>query len=311
MPRLPDEDINFFRNTKGNPLTVLVALGRLGGRSGTKELMSITQISDKPIAKALERLRALGYVEQRTRFNGWCLTNEGKQLPLFDTSRNISVSAYSSSSLLSLTSLLVLLNNLNTTTIQSSRRFSVSDDLSRFLTSKEVWINKQPDIAEKLKNSVDRAALYFVDGIDTPLAIHKIMNDLPPPSEWEIQKRRKEGGRRPPEDYAKGPHADFFENEDNEDGEIITIERAIDPEANKLWQGISGQLQMEMAKATYDTWVKNTIPVSLTETTFTLGSMNDYGRDWLESRLTSTIKRLATGIANREIEVEFITMQDG
>jgi chromosomal replication initiator protein len=67
---------------------------------------------------------------------------------------------------------------------------------------------------------------------------------------------------------------------------------------------------MEMAKATYDTWVKDAHFVAYEDGTFIIGLQNAFARDWLESRLTSTITRLIVGLMGRSIEVRFIVWQE-
>ena len=62
------------------------------------------------------------------------------------------------------------------------------------------------------------------------------------------------------------------------------------------WQATLGQLQMEMSKAAFDTWVKNADLVTHQENQFTVGVPNTYARDWLDSRLSSTVTRLLTGL---------------
>jgi chromosomal replication initiator protein len=76
--------------------------------------------------------------------------------------------------------------------------------------------------------------------------------------------------------------------------------------AEQAWQAALGQLQMDMPKAAYDTWVRDAELISYEDGTFIVGVQNAYARDWLESRLSSTVKRLLTGIMNRSIETRFI-----
>jgi chromosomal replication initiator protein len=76
--------------------------------------------------------------------------------------------------------------------------------------------------------------------------------------------------------------------------------------AEQAWQAALGQLQMDMPKAAYDTWVRDAELISYEDGTFIVGVHNAYARDWLESRLSSTVKRLLTGIMNRAIETRFI-----
>lgn len=81
--------------------------------------------------------------------------------------------------------------------------------------------------------------------------------------------------------------------------------------AEQAWQAALGQLQMDMPKASFDTWVRNAEIVSYEDNVFIIGVPNTYARDWLESRLTSKIKRLLCGIMNRTVSLRFIVWQAG
>ncbi len=76
--------------------------------------------------------------------------------------------------------------------------------------------------------------------------------------------------------------------------------------ADQAWQSALGQLQMEMPKASFDTWVRDTTLVAYEDGLFTIGVRNAYAREWLESRLSSTVTRLLTGIMNRDADVRFV-----
>ena len=79
--------------------------------------------------------------------------------------------------------------------------------------------------------------------------------------------------------------------------------------AEQAWQAAVGQLQMEMPKAAFDTWVRDTEFLSYEDGSFVIGVQNAYARDWLQSRLVSTVTRILTGIMNRTVEVHFNTWQ--
>jgi chromosomal replication initiator protein len=79
--------------------------------------------------------------------------------------------------------------------------------------------------------------------------------------------------------------------------------------AERAWQAALGRLQLEMPQASFDTWVRNANIVSHSEETFTIGVENAYARDWLESRLTSTVTQLLSGVMNRPQHVKFIVHQ--
>ena len=74
----------------------------------------------------------------------------------------------------------------------------------------------------------------------------------------------------------------------------------------QAWQSVLGQLQMEMPRASFDTWVRDTKALSYQDGTLTIGVRNAYARDWLESRLASTVSRLLVGIMNASVAVNFI-----
>jgi chromosomal replication initiator protein len=81
--------------------------------------------------------------------------------------------------------------------------------------------------------------------------------------------------------------------------------------AEQAWQSALGQLQMEMPKASFDTWVRDTQIFSYEDGLFTIGVRNAYARDWLESRLSSTVTRLLMGIMNRTVDVVFVVNPNG
>lgn len=78
----------------------------------------------------------------------------------------------------------------------------------------------------------------------------------------------------------------------------------------QAWQAALGQLQMEMPKAAFDTWVRNAEFISYEDGSFIISVPNAYARDWLHSRLLSIVTRLLTGLMNRTVEVRFIVWQN-
>jgi chromosomal replication initiator protein len=81
--------------------------------------------------------------------------------------------------------------------------------------------------------------------------------------------------------------------------------------ADQAWQAAVGQLQIELPKAAFDTWVRDTEFLSYEDGCFIIGTQNGYACDWLQNRLSSTVTRLLTGIMNRTVEVRFTVWQDG
>ena len=79
--------------------------------------------------------------------------------------------------------------------------------------------------------------------------------------------------------------------------------------AERHWQAALGQLQMEMPRAAYDTWVRDAEFIAYEDGNFIIGVQNAYARDWLEDRLLSTAKRVLTGILSRTVGVKFVVWQ--
>jgi chromosomal replication initiator protein len=79
--------------------------------------------------------------------------------------------------------------------------------------------------------------------------------------------------------------------------------------AEQVWNIVLAQLQMEMPRASYDTWVRDTHPISYDNSLITVGVRNVYARDWLESRLANTVSRMLIGIVNTNVAVSFVVTQ--
>jgi len=78
---------------------------------------------------------------------------------------------------------------------------------------------------------------------------------------------------------------------------------------DQAWRAALEQLQIEMPKASFDTWVREADFVSFEDGVFIIGAVNEYACQWLEGRLSSTATRLLTGLMNQSVEVRFIVSQ--
>jgi len=79
--------------------------------------------------------------------------------------------------------------------------------------------------------------------------------------------------------------------------------------AEQAWQSVLAQLQMEMPRASYDTWVRDTHPIAYDNGMITVAVRNAYARDWLENRLAATVSRLLIEILNSNVSVNFVVSQ--
>lgn len=77
-------------------------------------------------------------------------------------------------------------------------------------------------------------------------------------------------------------------------------------DAEQLWQTAQGELQIQMPRTTYDTWLRNTEAVSLDGNILTIAVNNPFVKDWLENRLIGTVQRTVKGILGDDVELRFV-----
>jgi chromosomal replication initiator protein len=73
----------------------------------------------------------------------------------------------------------------------------------------------------------------------------------------------------------------------------------------EIWQATLGELQLQMTRDTFNTWLKPTRVISYEDGTLIIGVENGYVQDWLSNRLLTTIQRTVTSIVGHTVEVKF------
>jgi chromosomal replication initiator protein len=76
--------------------------------------------------------------------------------------------------------------------------------------------------------------------------------------------------------------------------------------AETVWQTAYGELQLQMPRETFDTWLRSARLVAHEDGTFIIGVHNAYAREWLEHRLKKLVVRTLTHIAGHSVEVRFV-----
>jgi hypothetical protein len=74
----------------------------------------------------------------------------------------------------------------------------------------------------------------------------------------------------------------------------------------QTWKSALEQLQRDMPRASFDTWVRDTQALSSTGGVLTVAVRNAYARDWLESRLVDTVNGILSG---DNLRVNFVVAQ--
>ena len=80
------------------------------------------------------------------------------------------------------------------------------------------------------------------------------------------------------------------------------------PEA--AWKATLGQLEMQMTRATFDTWLKGSSVAKHSGTAYVIRVRNDYARDWLTHRLHDTIVRTLSAVLEAPATVSFTVKEE-
>jgi hypothetical protein len=78
------------------------------------------------------------------------------------------------------------------------------------------------------------------------------------------------------------------------------------PSFKEAWQMVLGELQAEMSRALYETWVQPLRPLGYQDQVFSVGAYNAYGRAWVEERLSARIARLLEGMYNQPVTFKVV-----
>ena len=81
------------------------------------------------------------------------------------------------------------------------------------------------------------------------------------------------------------------------------------PDAQKLWQTVLGELQLQMTRATFDTWLRGTQALAFEDNTLTVHVRHAYAVDWLQNRLLPVIRRTLRRHAGPQAEVVFTPLK--
>jgi chromosomal replication initiator protein len=79
-------------------------------------------------------------------------------------------------------------------------------------------------------------------------------------------------------------------------------------QATIVWEQVLQKLEQELSKLMIDTWLRQTIPLNLTETTLEIGTPKQIIKEWLESRYLPIILSTVHYITNKPLDVIFINL---
>ena len=91
--------------------------------------------------------------------------------------------------------------------------------------------------------------------------------------------------------------------------EPVAIEMPeLDGALETTWTAVLSQLQQEMPKASFDTWMRDTKAIRYDGNTLTIGTRNSYARDWVANHQAAKIAQLAGALLKKPVTVVVVVM---
>lgn len=76
--------------------------------------------------------------------------------------------------------------------------------------------------------------------------------------------------------------------------------------AREVWERALGELQIQVSKPNYDTWLRNSQGISCQNDIFVVGVHNAFAAEWLSKRLYPVVRKTLADIIGREIGLQFV-----
>ena len=76
-------------------------------------------------------------------------------------------------------------------------------------------------------------------------------------------------------------------------------------QAKQVWEAVLGELQIQVTRPSYETWLKDTIGIAKERGEFIVGTPNAFVAEMLEQRMYSLISQAMERVTNSRSEVRF------
>jgi chromosomal replication initiator protein len=78
-----------------------------------------------------------------------------------------------------------------------------------------------------------------------------------------------------------------------------------------VWDTALGQLQLQVTRPNFETWLKDTVGLSAENGSFIIGTPNDFVSEWLNAKMGPVIAKTVSGILGREVKLGFRVVAPG
>jgi chromosomal replication initiator protein len=80
---------------------------------------------------------------------------------------------------------------------------------------------------------------------------------------------------------------------------------------DQIWTAVQDELRFQLAKPSYETWLKNTTLLSADGSIYRVGVPSKLAKDWLEDRFAGLIQETLQAVTGQEVEVDFVVSSNG
>ena len=83
------------------------------------------------------------------------------------------------------------------------------------------------------------------------------------------------------------------------------VKYSTNPEAKEIWDKVCKLIKVESTEVSYNTWIKNIIPIGIEDNIFELAVGNEFHKGILEGRYTRLFKDALFHVTDRKFEIEY------
>jgi chromosomal replication initiator protein len=80
---------------------------------------------------------------------------------------------------------------------------------------------------------------------------------------------------------------------------------------DQVWSQVQEELRFQLAKRTYDMWLKNTSVVSADDNTYRIGVPSKLAKDWLADRFSGLIQETLQAVTGSDVDIDFVITPTG
>jgi len=80
---------------------------------------------------------------------------------------------------------------------------------------------------------------------------------------------------------------------------------------DQVWSQVQEELRFQLAKRTYDMWLKNTSVLSADDNTYRIGVPSKLAKDWLADRFSGLIQETLQAVTGTEVDIDFVISPSG